>query len=220
MFTPMKRKMPLRDSLKSLWLGTAALMIAVLLCQGQACRGQGREAVESLVKIFTTWNGSDRTAYSEAACYIDYKLMAERVLGSEYWHNLPASDKLEFTEAFRHLIEKRYYVRWHRIFRKGVITYLDEDRHNGDVFITTRLTNGDSTDNVIWRLARNDGAEKVVSLQVGEKDLIARARLRFQKKLAKGGFKPFLVWLKDESKAGQGQETAQSKQGEEASAEL
>jgi len=178
---------------------TIIFLFVLLMVATPAYAGQGEDTVENLVKILITWNGTDQSAYSEAAKYIDYRVMSERVLGQEHWHNLSSSQKNEFVDAFQHLIEKRYYPRWHRLFRNGHIEYLNEQEVHGDTLVRTQLKIGDSSKNTNWTLTKANGEYKVISLQVNGRDLVTRAGRRFQKKLATCEFKDFLAWIKNQS---------------------
>ncbi|PWT98289.1 MAG: hypothetical protein C5B53_06950 [Candidatus Melainabacteria bacterium] len=174
------------------------LFLFISLALSPVYADESKATVQALVDIFVHWSGSanDKASYAKAAQYIDYRLMSERVLGQKRWDSLSGQDKNDFTSAFRAVIEKRYYPRWRRIFRNASITYLNEQSVNGDTLVKTRVKTGDSPEDITWTLG---GASKVVSLQVGERDLIKRASLRFEKKLAKSNFKDFLAWLKKES---------------------
>jgi ABC-type transporter MlaC component len=159
---------------------------------------ESKETVQALVDIFVHWSGSadDKVAYAKAGQQIDYRLMSERVLGQKRWDGLSNQDRNDFVTAFRAVIEKRYYPRWRRIFHNSTITYLNEQSANGDTLVGTRVKTGDSAGDITWTVSQGS---KVVSLQVGERDLIKRASARFEKKLAKSDFKDFLAWLKKES---------------------
>jgi ABC-type transporter MlaC component len=161
----------------------------------------GKKVVQQLVKVFVDSDPAKggQPAYGEAAKYIDYQTMSERALGQARWKTLSSTQKSEFVEDFRRLIEKRYYPRWQRIFAAGQISYLDETISGRDVLVKTSVNTADSAQVVIWTVSQSGPEGRVISLKVGERDLLKRAALRFQKKLAKGDFKDFLAWLKKES---------------------
>ena len=178
---------------------SVALGLLLLPCPVQA--EEGKATVQDLVAIFAHWTGStsDKDAYAKASEHIDYKVMAERVLGPKRWDSLSSQDKNDFIAAFRSLIESRYYPRWHRIFSRATISYLSEQNSNRDILVRTRVKTGDSSENITWTVTKNDGIGKVISLTVDERDLIQRASARFEKKLAKSNFRDFLAWMKKES---------------------
>ena len=176
------------------------LILCFFLAQAPVCAGDGKATVETLVNIFVHWSGSanDKASYAKAGQFIDYKLMSERVLGQKRWADLSNQEKTDFVSAFRAVIEKRYYPRWRRIFHNASINYLNEQGAGADTLVTTRVKTSSSTEDIIWTLA---GTDKVVSLKVGERDLIKRASSRFNKKLANSNFPDFLAWLKKESQS-------------------
>lgn len=183
----------------------ALLTVALgLICALSPCpvkADEGKATVQGLVDIFVHWTGStaDKDSYAKAAGHIDYKLMSERVLGQKRWDSLSNQERSDFIAAFRSLIEKRYYPRWRRIFSRSAITYLSEQSSSRDILVKTRVKTGDSTEEITWTVSKEGGADKVISLTVGERDLIQRAKARFDKKLAKSDFKEFLDWIKKES---------------------
>lgn len=176
------------------------LFLTVFLVQAPVCAAESKTTVQALVDIFIRWTGSadDKASYAKAARFIDYKLMSERVLGQKRWLGLSNQERTDFVSAFRAVIERRYYPRWRRIFHNASINYLSEEGSGADTLVKTRVKTGSSTEDIIWTVSNTD---KVVSLQVGERDLIKRANLRFEKRLAKSNFPDFLAWLKMESQS-------------------
>jgi ABC-type transporter MlaC component len=177
------------------WIATLVFFLVPAAAEAQS----GKEAIQELVRLFTQWNGDEVDAglSSKAAQHIDYAGMAAAALGGNHWEKLTASQKREFVTTFRKLVERRYYPRWHKLFRRGHLNYGSETASNGDVLVRTQLQVGRKTDRVVWRM-RPAGAElKVVNLTVGEKDLVGRLSARFQRHMAKGGFHGMMAWLKD-----------------------
>lgn len=163
----------------------------------------GKQTVESLVDIFVRWTGSqsDKTSYAKAAEYIDYTNMSSRVLGQTRWQSLSNQQRNEFVSSFRKLIEQRYYPRWRKIFSKAKFSYVDESPANDDTLVKTQVKSADSVKPMTWTVNKSG---KVVSLRVGEKDLVIRASQRFKTKLSKCTFDQFLAWIKKEGNRASG----------------
>ncbi len=124
--------------------------------------------------------------------------MAESSVGQVQWNKLNATQKREFVSALRHLVENRYYRRWQHIFHKSKLTILSETTTRNELWVKTMLSIGKKQSYVTWRLRRNNNGEPmVVSLTVGEKDLLTRMTVRFQKQIAKSGIEGLIAWLKD-----------------------
>ena len=155
--------------------------------------------MQELVTLFSAWSGQrvDPAISDAAARQIDYPGMAEYTLGPAQWDKLTASQKRDFVTVFRKLVEERYYPRWHKIFYNGKVTFLSEASVNGDTLVKTALTVGKQEDMVIWRLHPRAGELKVVSMTVGDKDLLDRLRSRFRKHLSRDGVDGLIAWLKD-----------------------
>lgn len=154
----------------------------------------GQATVQKLVQVLSTWNGSptDKGTYYRAAQYIDYDGMAKRSLSSAEWSKLSASQKSQFTATMRTLIEQRYYVRWHKIFRKGKLAYTGESNSGGNDVVKSQLTLGKKVDPLDWTLSN----DKVISLSVGKNDLLNKLSTRLQGRLDKLGFDGLLSWMK------------------------
>jgi ABC-type transporter MlaC component len=180
----------------------AAFAIALILSIGlsfAASAEPGQKVVQDLVMLFSAWSGEpeDLDIHREAAKYIDYAGMAERVLGKAHWGRLEPSQKREFVKVFGKLVENRYYPRWHKIFYKGRLSYLGETSANGDVLVKSALVVGNKEDIVFWRLHSRNGELAVISLSVNENDLLSKLNDRFQKRLEEHGFANLLSWLQD-----------------------
>ncbi len=180
----------------------AVLAIAVILAiglSGAARADSGQKVVQELVMLFSAWSGEpeDMDIHREAAKYIDYAGMSERVLGKAHWSRLESTQKQEFVTVFRKLVENRYYPRWHKIFYKGRLSYLGQTTANGDVLVKSALLVGNKEDIVFWRLHSRNGELSVISLSVNETDLLSKLNDRFQKRLEEHGFANLLSWLKD-----------------------
>jgi len=163
-----------------------------------------KDTVNSLVQIFTTWSGNarDRSTYTEAAKHIDYQGMAQRSLSPAEWSKLTAKQKSDFTGTLRTLIEQRYYTRWHRIFAKGKLTFKGESNAGGDTIVKSDLLLGKKVDSLEWRLDTVNGEHKVVSLAVGQSDLLKKLSARLQGRVAKVGFNGLLTWMKNKASIG------------------
>ena len=168
----------------------------------QAYAQSGKATVEKLVQIFTSWSGNpaDRKILSEAAAYIDYNGMAERSLKSAEWSKLSPQQRTEFAQTLKTLIEERYYTRWHRIFAKGKLAFQSESNSGGDVIVKSNLVIGKKTDALSWRLDNN--GSKVVSLAVGDSDLLQKLSSRLEGRMAKVGFQGLLTWMKGKANIG------------------
>lgn len=176
------------------------LFIALTLISLPAQAQSGKNVVQDLVTLFSHWSGDDddHSVFEPAARHIDYQEMAESSVGQAQWNKLNATQKREFVSALRHLVEKRYYPRWHHIFHKGKLSILSETASKNDVLVKTALVMGKKQSFVTWRLHRNsNGNPMVISLSVGEKDLLTRMTSRFQKQIAKSGVEGLIAWLKE-----------------------
>ncbi len=175
------------------------LVLTLLLQSGSAVAQTGRTAVHGLVAVFSAWDGKrlDGEISSAAAKHIDYSGMASRAIGPDDWDKLNARQKRDFVATFRKLVERRYYMRWHKLFRKGSVSYLSESAANGDLLVRTRLLVGKKRDTLVWRLHSGNGELMVINLTVGEKDLLSRLSTRFRKLMKDDGFEGMMAWLKD-----------------------
>ena len=164
----------------------------------------GTETINRLVQIFTTWNGNakDRSAYAKAARYIDYQGMAQRSISASEWNKLSATQKSDFANSLRSLIEERYYTRWHRIFNKGKLTYKGECNVGADTVVKSDLQLGKKVDALEWRLDTVGGEHRVVSLAVGQSDLLKKLSSRLQGRLDKVGFDGLLTWMTSKANIG------------------
>lgn len=178
----------------------AAIAASAITQSAYAQAGKG--TVDKLVQIFTSWSGSpsDHKVFAEAANYIDYTGMAERSLKSAEWSKLTPQQKSEFTNTLKTLIEERYYTRWHKIFAKGKLTHTGESNSGGDTIVKSNLVVGKKTDALAWRLDNN--GSKVVSLSVGDSDLLQKLSSRLEGRLNKVGFPGLLTWMKGKANIG------------------
>lgn len=157
-----------------------------------------RTTVQNLVALFSACpdNQINTNFCQQAARYIDYAWMAENTLGAKYWDNLSEPERTEFVAVFQKLIEQRYYARWHRNFSHASLHYQHETKDKGDILLKTILVLGKKQSQVIWRLHPKNGELAMIDLQVNKKDLLAHLKNRWQKQLAKRGFKGFFIWIK------------------------
>lgn len=157
-------------------------------------------AVQNIVNVFSAPSSS---SYRGAENYIDYDAMSQRSLGAAQWSKLTAKQKHDYTAALKVLMEQRYYPRWHRIFSKAKVEYVSKSSAGSDLLVKTNLVVGKKSDAMTWRV--NDRNDKVVSLAIGEKDLLDRLTNRLQPKLKKNGFQAMLSWMQAHA---QGEEPA------------
>ncbi|RTL39866.1 MAG: hypothetical protein EKK48_18555 [Candidatus Melainabacteria bacterium] len=157
-------------------------------------------SVQNIVNVFSA---PAANSFKKAENYIDYDAMSQRSLGSSQWSKLTAKQKHDYVAALKSLMEQRYYPRWHRIFSRAKVEYLSKSTDGGDLLVKTNLVVGKKRDAMTWRL--NDHNDKVVSLAIGEKDLLDRLTHRLQPKLKKNGFQAMLAWMQNHA---QGEESA------------
>ncbi len=119
--------------------------------------------------------------------------MSQRSLGTAQWSKLTVKQKRDYTAALKVLMEQRYYPRWHRIFSKAKMEYVSKSAAGSDLLVNTNLVVGKKRDAMTWRL--NDRNDKVISLAIGQKDLLDRLTDRLQPKLKKSGFQSMLSWM-------------------------
>jgi MlaC protein len=156
----------------------------------------GWTSVQKIVSIFSSPGAG---TYTAAGNYIDYDAMSQRSLGGE-WSKLTAKQKHDYSSALRTLMEQRYYPRWHRIFSKSKVEYVSQSNAGagGDLLVKTNVVVGKKHDAMTWRL--NGHNDKVISLAIGEKDLLDRLTNRLQPRLKKGGFPSMLSWMQAHAK--------------------
>ena len=191
-------------TLLSLTLSTTMAIGTIGATSLPACAETGKETVDKLVQVFTTWkgNGPNKEAYDEAAKYIDYHAIAQRSLNTDEWKKLTPMQKDEFVKSLKALIEERYYIRWHKIFSKGSMAFVGEANSGGDTIVKTKLTLGKTIDPLEWRLNSSGNDHKVVSLDVNDSDLLKKLNGRLQGRFDKYGFNGLLGWMKDKANVG------------------
>jgi ABC-type transporter MlaC component len=194
----------------------AASLVATSL--GSSLRAQaqtGKSTVDKVVQIFTMANSdsSNRQVNSDIEKYIDYRNMAQHSLGNDEWKKLSPAQKDQFTGTLRTLIEQRYYARWHRLFSKGKMTFVGETNSGADTTVKTNLTIGKKVDPLEWRLQPEGGQLKVISLAVGDADLLQKLTGRLQGRLNKYGFNGLLTWMKNKAKIGPNDKTEEASTG-------
>jgi ABC-type transporter MlaC component len=156
-----------------------------------------QETVSHLVSLFINWNGDklSQSFSNQAAQYIDYDLMSSMVLGDDNWAKLSAVQRRSFTASFRKLIEQRYYVRWHKIFKHGKFSYGGETNSAGQIVVKTEIAVKQQRTMVNWKLRQVQGSYKVVSLTTDHRDLIEILQPRFDKVLSQHGFNGLMSWI-------------------------
>jgi ABC-type transporter MlaC component len=160
----------------------------------------GKATIDKVSNLFSVWTeSSQQSVYREAAALIDYNEMAEKAMGV-HWGHLSPAERRQFTATLKHIIEQRYYKRWHKVFAKGELAYKSEAPVEGDLFIRTALNVGRKNDVLIWRLSNRSGSYKVISIAVNNKDLLARLSTRLDARMKKKeSFQQLLAWMRDES---------------------
>jgi len=176
-----------------------ASTLSINVAQAQV-NSSGKATVDKVSNLFSVWTESSNQSVSrEAAELIDYNEMAEKAMGV-HWGHLNPAERRQFTATLKHIIEQRYYRRWHKVFAKGELAYKSEAPVEGDLFIRTALNVGRKHDVLIWRLSKRSGSYKVISIAVGKKDLLARLQTRLDARMKKKeSFQQLLAWMRDES---------------------
>ncbi len=176
-----------------------ASTLSINVAQAQV-NSSGKATVDKVSNLFSVWTESSNQSVSrEAAELIDYNEMAEKAMGA-HWGHLNPTERRQFTATLKHIIEQRYYRRWHKVFAKGELAYKSEAPVEGDLFIRTALNVGRKNDVLIWRLSKRSGSYKVISIAVGKKDLLARLQTRLDARMKKKeSFQQLLAWMRDES---------------------
>jgi ABC-type transporter MlaC component len=153
-----------------------------------------QSTVEKIIATFSS-SASNENLSAAISRRIDFADMAESASG-QYWLRLTSSQKTQLVQLIAQLVRDNYYPRWHKLFKKGKVTYQGESASAGDTVVKTTLTIGKKTSLVNWRLHPHDGEMQVLSLSVGEKDLLSKMHKRFQAKLQASGFTGLTAWLK------------------------
>lgn len=166
----------------------------------QPVNSAGKATIEKVSNLFSVWTASSAPSVSkEAAVLIDYDEMAEKAMGV-HWGRLNPVERKQFTATLRHIIEQRYYKRWHKVFARGELAYKTEQPVEGDLFVRTNLKVGKKSDVLIWRLSNRSGQYKVISIAVNRKDLLDRLSTRLDARMKKKeSFQQLLAWMRDEA---------------------
>jgi hypothetical protein len=178
----------------------------MLSCTGalpaMAAADHGWTNVQKLVDVVITWKGNqaDASVNRQAAQYIDYASMGQRALGLDQWNKLSTSQRSQFVSTLRNLMEQRYYPRWHRIFAKAKLDHVSDTASGADTLVKTNMVVGKKTDSLVWRLTGKGNQAKIVSLAIGNNDLLTKLKGRLQEKLAKSNFPSLLAWMQSKAK--------------------
>ena len=156
-----------------------------------------QETVGRVVTLFINWKGNQLSPSftNQVAQYIDYNLMSSLVLGNDYWAKLSPAQQQSFITAFRRLIEQRYYIRWHKIFKHGKLSFTGETHSTDQIVVKTEIAVKDEQTVVNWKLRSVQGSYKVVSLTTDHRDLLEILRPRFDKVFSQRGFNGLMSWL-------------------------
>lgn len=192
---------PYQFNWRCLSLATVVFLTCSYAPPVMAAPVNGWQNVQKLVEVVSAWKGdkADPSVNRQAAKYIDYQSMAQRSLGDEQWAKLNAGQKSQFTATLRNLMEQRYYPRWHRIFVKAKLQHVSDTASGADTLVKTHMLVGKKSDELVWRLT-GKGDPKVVSLAIGDKDLLTKLKVRLQDKLAKSNFASLLSWMQSKAK--------------------
>jgi phospholipid transport system substrate-binding protein len=176
-----------------------ASTVCVTVAQAQVS-ASGKATIEKVSNLFSVWTtGSSQSVSREAAQFIDYDEMSEKAMGT-HWGRLNPTERKQFTATLQHIIEQKYYKRWHKVFAKGELAYKSESPVDGDLFVRTALKMGAKNDVLIWHLSNRTGNYKVISIAVNKKDLLDRLSTRLDARLKKKeSFQQLLAWMRDES---------------------
>lgn len=179
--------------------GLLCLALAITACP-EACAESAKEVVQDVVTLLSA--GSNKTVDDQVveavSKQIDYEYMGEYTLGSTLWNKLNSGQHKEFVETLKTLIEREYYPRWHKIFFRGKLTYLSEVKASKDTFVKTLLTIGNKENIVVWRVRARGGDPRVVSMAVGDKDLLTKVSDRFRDLMEDEDYAGLMEWLKCE----------------------
>lgn len=180
-----------------------AIVTTVCVCGHTAVAGPepaGKATVQRVVGLFSVWREKQASpaVFKEVASVIDYEEMSERALGT-HWNKMKPVERSEFVTTFQHLIEERYYKRWHKIFNRAEIAYKTVVPVGDDLYIKTVMTVGKKQDNIVWRLSNRSGKYKIISIAVNKKDLLDRLSARLGQRLKKDNLKGVLSWMRDEA---------------------
>jgi ABC-type transporter MlaC component len=144
---------------------------------------------------------------------VDYAAITQMAFTPEQWSSFTAPQRELLKHAYRELISKRYYMRWHKLFARSTVAYGDAAQSNGDAYIRTSIKHAKDTDKVTWRLRNNNGRLALLDINVNDKDLIGRLSQRSQAELKKQGVNKFLVWVQQEASQSRETATASSTKG-------
>ena len=183
-------------------ISTLLILVSTNALSASAAPEKGTAAVGKLVGAFSSWSGKEDSPFicNKASNFIDYTQMSERALGNSEWEKLGAAERNQFVAALRSLIEQRYYPRWHHIFSKATVDYVGELPSGSDILVKTSVKLGKKVDTVVWRLNGRGSDYKVISLAMGDRDLLNRLKARLQPKLEKSGFQGLLTWMQSKAK--------------------
>jgi ABC-type transporter MlaC component len=137
---------------------------------------------------------------------VDYATMTQLAFTPSQWSSFSPSQRDQLKSAYRELICKRYYMRWHKLFARSNVKYGDVASANGDTYMKTWIKHAKDDDVVTWRLRDSNGRLALIDINVNDKDLISRLSERSQAELKKLGVPRFIAWLQQEAR--QTQETA------------
>ncbi len=157
----------------------------------------GKEVVDHLVTVFSMWNGNQLQTKLriETARYIAYQLMAKESIGSINWEKLNNNQKYKYTANFEKMIESKFYPRWHKLFSKGKLVINNEIKVDDEIYVKSILKLNNESDEIIWKLKNIDGELKLISLALGEKDLMNKLIHLIKKRYDKLGYDKFIKWL-------------------------
>ena len=169
----------------------------------------GWSTVQKIVQTFQS--DSKLSASAQAAQLnqlIDYHEIAYRSLSEAEWKSLNSAQRLELTATIRTLVEHRYYPRWQKIFGRGQVLFVAENKlenkaenkidpkAKSDSKVRTTLRLGQKDDPLDWQLSNSGGSPRLISLAINQKDLLITLRQRIEAHQTRGGYNGMIAWLK------------------------
>jgi ABC-type transporter MlaC component len=187
---------------KRIWLGICLAMTASWQMPASFA-DDPKSAVGQIISIIAI-TPSPEQIDAKLSDRVDYGTITQLAFTPGQWASFNPQQQETLKRAYRDLISRRYYLRWHNLFNKSNVSFGAPAQSGGDSFIGTAIRHGKETDKVNWRLRNNNGRLALVDINVNDKDLIQRLSERSQAELQKQGVNRFIAWIQQEAK----QETA------------
>lgn len=177
-----------------------SLTVGLVISCARATAFDGYSTVSRVVELFSVWTDDklDKSIQSELNDYIDFAEMAERALGSN-WSKLDSARRQEFVAVFKKLVENKYYRRWRKVLSKGKLSKVSQVETKDSLYVKTKLTDDDDVDYLVFRLSKRSTKLKIISIAVGDKDLLTRISARVNKYAQKKGLDQLFEWMVDKA---------------------